>query len=190
MSDARQSHLSQQQIPRNNFWIFCSRMFALDPYKFELVSYHCQSMSYKLRPVSYNLCQGYEELYLVEKPPHKEKPLKAPAPGAVEICARHIHYSAVEPVWHRLMCRKICPRCVWLRRLLLTNATQPVFDATWTSLQNIWQKYPSLLFGLIFDMSEETPPVWIWQYTYIYVKLKRYEYDFLFDSPKAQDSQT
>ena len=94
---------------------------------------------YKLRPVSYHFCQGYEELHLVEKPPHKEKPLKAPTSGDVELCARsHTHYtnnySAVEPVWHRLMCRKIWPRCVWLRRPLLANAPQPVFDATWTCL--------------------------------------------------------
>ena len=65
-------------------------------YKFELVSYHCQSMSYKLRPVSYHLCQGYEELYLVEKPPCKEKPLKALTSDAVEICARsHTHYTLI-----------------------------------------------------------------------------------------------
>ena len=96
MSDARQSHLSQQQFRKNNFWIFCSRTFALVPYKFELVSYHCQSMSYKLRPVSYHLCQGYEELYLVEKPPCKEKPLKALTSDAVEICARsHTHYTLI-----------------------------------------------------------------------------------------------
>ena len=96
MSGARQSHLSQQQIRQNNFWIFCSRTFALNTYKFELVSYHCQSMSYKLRPVSYHLCQGYEELYLVEKPPCKEKPLKALTSDAVEICARsHTHYTLI-----------------------------------------------------------------------------------------------
>ena len=96
MSGARQSHLSQQQIRQNNFWIFCSRTFALNTYKFELVSYHCPSMNYKLRPVSYNLCQGYEELYLVEKPPCKEKPLKALTSDAVEICARsHTHYTLI-----------------------------------------------------------------------------------------------
>ena len=149
MSGARQSHLSQQQIRQNNFWIFCSRTFALNTYKFELVSYHCQSMSYKLRPVSYHLCQGYEELYLVEKPPCKEKPLKALTSDAVEKCATHYTSIIVQLKLSTNVSQNLAALCL--------AATTPASKCSSTS---VWCNLNKLAKYLTKVLSAVGPNIW------------------------------